>query len=410
MIGGEGTANANWMVAGQWLRNAKKYNAYCLMLEHRYYGESHPTSSMTTENLRYLSSEQALADLANFRNKMAVKLGFENNKWIAFGGSYPGTLAAWFRMKYPHLVAGSVATSAPVFALVNFKTYLSVVRDSLNTFSSTCNPQIKKANEAITSLLADASGREKLAKMFMTCDPIDPTNENDMANFYNLLSLNFQNVVQYNKDNRAFEGAVDTQLTIDLLCKMMNDDNIGDTLGRYAAVNALVLKTYGTKCLDFKYTNYIKNMQVTDWTSKEGVGGRQWMYQSCVEFGFFQSSDLKDQPFGQHFPIKFFTQQCADIFGPKFTLELLQRGINETNTNYGGYHMKVTKVVFPNGAIDPWHALGITKDLNPTATALYIQGTAHCANMYPDSPDDPPQLKQARQKIEDLVGQWIAAK
>jgi hypothetical protein len=43
MIGGEGSANPAWMVAGQWLRYAKKYNAYCLMLEHRYYGKSHPT-------------------------------------------------------------------------------------------------------------------------------------------------------------------------------------------------------------------------------------------------------------------------------------------------------------------------------------------------------------------------------
>lgn len=43
MIGGEGTADPVWMVAGQWINYARKYGALCLMLEHRYYGLSHPT-------------------------------------------------------------------------------------------------------------------------------------------------------------------------------------------------------------------------------------------------------------------------------------------------------------------------------------------------------------------------------
>jgi len=47
-------------------------------------------SDLSTENLKYLSSEQALADLAYFRVYMADKLQLTNNKWIAFGGSYPG--------------------------------------------------------------------------------------------------------------------------------------------------------------------------------------------------------------------------------------------------------------------------------------------------------------------------------
>lgn len=77
-------------------------------------------SDLSTDNLRYLSSRQALADLAHFRTVIGEERGLNNRKWVAFGGSYPGSLAAWFRLKYPHLVHASVATSAPVYATVNF--------------------------------------------------------------------------------------------------------------------------------------------------------------------------------------------------------------------------------------------------------------------------------------------------
>lgn len=77
-------------------------------------------SDLSTDNLRFLSSRQALADLAHFRTSIAEARGLTNAKWVAFGGSYPGSLAAWFRLKYPHMVHAAVATSAPVRATVNF--------------------------------------------------------------------------------------------------------------------------------------------------------------------------------------------------------------------------------------------------------------------------------------------------
>lgn len=43
MIGGEGPADARWMVKGAWIEYAIIFNALCIQLEHRYYGESHPT-------------------------------------------------------------------------------------------------------------------------------------------------------------------------------------------------------------------------------------------------------------------------------------------------------------------------------------------------------------------------------
>ena len=36
-----------------------------------------------------------------------------------------------------------------------------------------------------------------------------------------------------------------------------------------------------------------------------------------------------------------------------------------------------------------------------------MSGTAHCANMYPASQDDPAQLVAARRRIGELVHQWI---
>jgi hypothetical protein len=40
---------------------------------------------------------------------------------------------------------------------------------------------------------------------FRLCDKIDPDNILDRAGFFSNLAGNFEGVVQYNKDNRAFE-------------------------------------------------------------------------------------------------------------------------------------------------------------------------------------------------------------
>ena len=37
------------------------------------------------------------------------------------------------------------------------------------------------------------------------CEDIDIKNANDVSNLYSSLAGNFENVVQYNKDNREFE-------------------------------------------------------------------------------------------------------------------------------------------------------------------------------------------------------------
>ena len=78
-------------------------------------------------------------------------------------------------------------------------------------------------------------------------------------------------------------------------------------------------------------------------------------------------------PFGDTFPLSFFTGMCSHVFGPKFGPELLARGTALTMAEYGGLAMAVTNVVFVHGSLDPWHALGITQDLSASAPAILIQ-------------------------------------
>ncbi|XP_064418430.1 thymus-specific serine protease [Latimeria chalumnae] len=406
MIGGEGPANPVWMRYGTWLTYAQKMGAFCLMLEHRLYGKSHPTEDMSVANLRFLSSKQALADLAHFRTVMADKMGLTRNKWVAFGGSYPGSLAAWFRLKYPHLIYASVATSAPMYAVVNFPEYLEVVRQSLVRYDKECPLLVKNASATLVKILMDPKKYDKLTKDFSLCKTLQVKSEMDTAYFLEALAGNFMNVVQYNEDNRAFEGVKGTNITIKVLCDIMADASFGTPYDRYAAVARLMLQTFDAKCLDTSYKTYLKEMSNASWAGPAAGGGRQWVYQTCTEFGFYQSTDSPNQPF-HGFPLHYHLQQCSDVYGPEFSSTIIASAVQETNENYGGYNMKGSRIVFPNGSIDPWHALSITKDKSEELPAVFIEGTAHCANMYPARSEDLPQLIDARDHVFQLLQTWL---
>ena len=89
------------------------------------------------------SSSQALADLAAFHAYATAEnnewgLGTAN-KWVSFGGSYPGMLAGWSRLKYPELIHAAVASSAPVHAKLDMREYNDITAEvRSSSFFSPC--------------------------------------------------------------------------------------------------------------------------------------------------------------------------------------------------------------------------------------------------------------------------------
>ena len=140
-MGGEGPAldgsavvdSEHCSVASQWLPETK---ALMFAVEHRYYGchnaSACPVSSMKPgpdSGLKYLSSRQALADLANFHRIAVDEYALSDaNKWVSFGGSYPGMLAGWFRLKFPNLIHASIASS--LVRVTGFSLWLLGFRES----------------------------------------------------------------------------------------------------------------------------------------------------------------------------------------------------------------------------------------------------------------------------------------
>ncbi|EDO31220.1 predicted protein [Nematostella vectensis] len=397
-VGGESVLSGGYIAGGHIVDIAKEYGALLFAVEHRYYGKSNFFGCLKTKNMRYLSSQLALADLAQFVAHAKNKFGLtDKNKWITYGGSYPGSLSAWFRIKYPHLVIGAVASSAPVEAQTDFKDYNNVVASSLSSplvgGSKLCMHNIEEAFKFVDRLL-DTKNFKTLEKDFIACNDISKLNDTWM--FASNLAGFFMGLVQYNNQVPG--------INIAYVCKQMNNASRSPYKSLSILYKQQIQKT--ASCSDFSYENFMKTVK----TQKRDPDGfdmiRQWYYQSCTQFGYFQTCEPGTHcVFSKRLGIINDMDLCQEVF--EIALGQLKARINFTNEYYGGKRPRGSKIVFVNGSIDPWHSLSVVTNQTSSEVAVFIPGTSHCANMGANQPNDPPALVEARRRVTAIVGEWL---
>jgi Serine carboxypeptidase S28 len=102
-----GVGRLSFLQKGLLQQLAKATYGIGVVLEHRYYGTSMPTSDLSTENLRFLTTDQALADEVYFAQHVVFpgledkNLTAPNTAYIGYGGSYAGAFNAFLRKLYP---------------------------------------------------------------------------------------------------------------------------------------------------------------------------------------------------------------------------------------------------------------------------------------------------------------------
>ena len=70
------------------------------------------------------------------------------------------------------------------------------------------------------------------------------------------------------------------------------------------------LKQEGAPCLNYTYQSMLDDLLKTEFDASEQPGGRQWTYQTCSEFGWYQTSDQPKHPYGSRFPLKDSIKVC----------------------------------------------------------------------------------------------------
>nr|GMC90387.1 lysosomal Pro-X carboxypeptidase-like [Ipomoea batatas] len=167
-MGGEADIELSAQNTGFMFDYAPNFNALLVFIEHRFYGKSFPGGDEEVKpnstTLGYLSSTQALADYATLIIDLKKNLTATDSPVVVFGGSYPGMLAAWFRLKYPHVTIGALASSAPILYFDNITSpyaFNDIItqdfRISRRPSSSKKLPRLAVASAPATPSLAVAS-------------------------------------------------------------------------------------------------------------------------------------------------------------------------------------------------------------------------------------------------------------
>ncbi|XP_052819166.1 thymus-specific serine protease-like [Mya arenaria] len=400
-IGGEGTLTSRDVEIGEMYNLGKANKALLLGVEHRFYGASLNDDGLQLEELQYLSSQQALADLATFVHFIRSEYGIpESTPWICFGGSYPGALSAWFRLKYPQLVAGAVASSAPVRAVTNFEGYNDVVAKSLSNpvvgGSPECLDAVRTAFSVIDSMI-DNGKTDQLKEDFLSCNHL--MMKEDQVQFVTNLAGNIMGVVQYNNE---IPGQ-----NISHVCDVML--SASNPYSNLIKLNKEMLLESNETCVDNCFMNYTRTMSNTTVDrNATGAGIRQWTFQTCSQFGYYQTCDKNTScPFSKLMSLDFSDLQiCQKVF--KINEEDVFSNVQFSNDYYGANHTAQSNIVFVNGNIDPWHYLSILADQEMYRNvAVFIDGTAHCADLGSSKPTDPESLTDARMAIARYVTQFL---
>ncbi|KAB1227358.1 Lysosomal Pro-X carboxypeptidase [Morella rubra] len=345
------------------------------LTRHRYYGKSIPFGSRE-EALRnastrgYFNSAQAIADYAAIIIHVKEELHAKYSPIIVIGGSYGGMLAAWFRLKYPHVALGALASSAPILYLDDITPqdgYYSIVTENFREASQACYQTIKKSWSKVDQVAAQPNGLSILSQQFNTCKP-----QSKSSQLKDFLQSMYATAAQYNI-NPPKHPRVTT------ICGGIDGAPSPETdiLGK---IFAGVVAYLGEKPC---YT-------CSDLVIPIGITSNQSMFQP------------------DPFSLSNFVEQCRSFYG-------VPPRPHWVTTYYGGHDIKLilhrfgSNIIFSNGLKDPYSSGGVLANISDSIVAVPTVNGSHCLDiLHANKTEDSNWLVMQRQVEVNIIKGWIS--
>ncbi|CAG7717024.1 unnamed protein product [Allacma fusca] len=377
---------------------APEFQALLLFAEHRYYGDSLPfgnDSFKSPEKTGYLTSEQALADYAEFLQWFRYHRGGPDSPIIAFGGSYGGMLTAWMRIKYPHVIQGGIAASAPIWqyqGITPCNTFSRIVTQDFMNVSSECGKSIRVSWKHLNTLGQSDGGRQWLTTNWKLCQSLN--NQSDLQMLKDWLYNVYGNLAMVDYPYAASFLEPLPAYPIKAVCEKLFDSKLPDKQllrALFKGLNVYFNYTGSAKCLDY-------GQQAT-----QSLGDLGWDYQACTEQVMPMCNDGVSDIFE---PIPWNETGFAESCQQKWKV---QPRPYMAEIMYGGKHIQASSnIVFSNGLLDPWSGGGVLESLSDSLISVIIPEGAHHLDLRGSNVNDPPSVIKAREVEKSEIRKWIA--
>ncbi|KAI9291136.1 hypothetical protein K502DRAFT_333432 [Neoconidiobolus thromboides FSU 785] len=139
---------------------------------------------------------------------------------------------------------------------------------------------------------------------------------------------------------------------------------------------------------------------------------RQWNYQCCTEFGYWQTAPSANVSTQKSTRSKYLTVDWFNNFFCSSKLYGKYVGppdTNRINYRHGAKHIGTDRIIFTNGDKDPWSQLSVTdiKQSRKNRPVLIIKDGSHVTDLGTPNPKDSQSLQDAHKVMIDTIDRWV---
>jgi lysosomal Pro-X carboxypeptidase len=415
---------------------AQELGGLILFGEHRFFGQSFPFGGQQDFDIKknkFLTVEQALADFDELIYTFKKENGLESHPVIVFGGSYGGMLAAWGRMKFPHVYAGAIASSAPILLFENTKMiqdkFFRIITNTYRRYNEQCPILIKSGFDALeqirnnTKVAANPSILQELNDLFKPCKPI--ANKADIGNLASLIEDAIEGLAQYNYPYPTFIFNQSPGEPVKIVCeniiknKESNTFNllplhlqhsIGFSFGKFNQMNPQTKSAISylkeAVTVAFNYTGDQECLDIGNDPTEVPSPPNGWEYLACTEM--VMPLNEKDGINDMFTPEKWNEEEFENSCKKRWSADVRPTW---AYTYFGGRNFSkeinsYSNIVFTNGNMDPWNA-GCPKDSHNPKVIVMEADSAHHLDLRLPHEKDPQNVNEMRRVSLELIKKWI---